>query len=96
MQPADEMPVFVQREWDGWQTAEVQLRDLQNIHWFQPARAPRPLLHGYVSCSSITGGALPHNCDQTKGPHTLLVCVLKCHSAPSVYEEMARRADPRH
>ena len=93
MQPAEEMLVCVQREWDGWQTAEVLLRDLQNIHWFRPDRAPRPLVHGYVSCSSITGGTLPHKCDGTEGPHTLLVCVLKCHIAPSVYEEVTRRAD---
>jgi hypothetical protein len=95
MQPAEEMLVCVQREWDGWQTAEVLLRDLQHIHWFRPNGAPRPLVHGYVSCSSITGGTLPHNCDQ-QGPHTLLVCVLKCHIAPSVYEEVTRRADHRH
>jgi len=92
MQPTDEMLVCVQREWNGWQTAEVLLRDLQNVHWFQPDRAPRPLVHGYVSCTCITAGQLPHNCDGTAAPHTLLVCVLKCHSAPSVYEEIARRA----
>jgi hypothetical protein len=93
MQPADEMFVCVQREWNGWQTAEVLLKDLQNIHWFQPDHAPRPMVHGYVSCSCITAGTLPHNCDHTQGPHTLLVCVLKSHSAPSVYAEIARRAD---
>src|SRR5262245_21569137 len=93
MQPADEMLVCVQREWNGWQTAEVLLKDLHNIHWYQPDHAPRPMVHAHVSCSCITNGALPHNCDPAQGPHTLLVCVLKCHSAPSVYEEIARRAN---
>jgi hypothetical protein len=46
MQPTDEMPVRVHREWDGWQTAEVRLCDLQKIHRFQPHGAPRPLVHG--------------------------------------------------
>ena len=93
MQTTDDMLVCVQREWDGWQTAEIRLADLQNIHWFQPQRAPRPLVHGYVSCSSIAAGDIPHNCDPGKGPHTVLVCVLKKHSVPSVYAEIARRAD---
>jgi hypothetical protein len=95
MQAAAEMIVWVQREWDGWQTAEVRLRDLQDIHWSQPDRAPRPLLHGYVSCASIRSGALPHDCERTDGPHTLRVCILKRHSPPSVYAEIVRRAEPR-
>ncbi|MQA31467.1 MAG: hypothetical protein GEU82_16805 [Luteitalea sp.] len=92
MQTADEMLVRVQREWDGWQTAEVRLADLQSIHWFQPLRAPRPLAHGYVSCAHITAGDIPHDCERTDGPHRLLVCVLKKHSTSSVYAEIARRA----
>jgi hypothetical protein len=93
MQTTDDMPVCVQREWDGWQTAEVRLGDLQHIHWFQPHRAPRPLAHGYVSCAHITAGDIPHNCGCSQGPHTLLVCVLKRHILPSVYAEIARRAE---
>ena len=90
---SDEMLVCVQREWDGWRTTYVRLGDLQNIHWFQPQRAPRPLVHGYISCASMTGGAIPHTCEPTEGSHTLLVCILKKHSTPSVYAEVARRAD---
>jgi len=93
MQTADEMPIFVQREWDGWRTAEVRLGDLQNIHWHQPRGALRALAHGYISCASITAGTIPHECERTPGPHRLLVCVLKSRSAPSVYAEIARRAD---
>jgi hypothetical protein len=93
MPTENDMLICVQREWDGWRTAEVRLGDLQNIHWHQPGRAPRPLLHGYISCASITAGEIPHDCERTAGPHRLLVCVLKRHSAPSVYAEIARRAD---
>jgi hypothetical protein len=92
MQTTDDLLVWVQREWDGWRTAQVRLGDLQNIHWFQPSRAPRPLLHGYVSCASMTAGGTPHPCECTDGSHTLLVCVLKSHHVPSAYAEIARRA----
>jgi hypothetical protein len=93
MHNTDDILVCVQSEWDGWQTAEVRLGDLQNVHWFQPERARMPFLHGYISCATITIGEIPHNCERTKGPHTLRVCVLKRHNAPSVYAEIARRAD---
>jgi hypothetical protein len=93
MHATDQRLVCVQREWNGWQTAEVRLGDLQDFHWLQPGHAPRPILHGYVSCANIITGEIPHHCERSKGPHTLLVCVLKKHSAPSVYAEIARRAD---
>jgi hypothetical protein len=85
--------IFVQREWDGWRTAEVRLGDLEHIHWFQPSEAPCALVHGYIWCASITAGNIPHICEPSAGPHRLLVCVLKRHSLPSVYAELARRAD---
>jgi len=88
----DDTLVCVQREWNAWQTTEVRLSDLYGLHWFQPDHAPRPLVHGYVSCASYGAAALPHNCERTAGPHALRVCVLKRHSAPSVYAEIARRA----
>jgi hypothetical protein len=87
------MLVSVQLEWDGWQKALVRLGDLQNIHWRQPPRAPKPLLHGYISCANIVAGAIPHDCDASAAPHTMLVCILKRHSTPAVYAEVAGRAD---
>jgi hypothetical protein len=92
MGPIDRSVIRVHSEWDGWHNAEVALRDLQDVHWLQPARAPRPLLHGYISCARLAAGDLPHDCRQSGGPHRLLVCVLKKHSTPSVYAEIARRA----
>jgi hypothetical protein len=93
MRADDEILIRVQRDWDGWRTAEVRFGDLQNIHWFQPRQAPRPLIHGYVSCASVPTGEIPHDCDPTDAPHWLLVCVLKRHTVPSAYVELVRRAD---
>src|ERR1051326_4492911 len=89
----DEALINVQREWNGWRTAFVRLRALQNVHWFQPRGAPRPLLHAYGPCTSIVEGELPHDCNRTPAPHRLLVCILKCHSTAVAYAEIARRAD---
>jgi hypothetical protein len=93
MQAHDEVVIRVQSEWNGWRTAEVRLRDLENVHWLQPSRAPQPLVHGYILCRNITTGEVPHDCDSTSAPHRLLVCVLKRHMIPTAYAELARRAD---
>jgi hypothetical protein len=91
----DEMLIRVQSEWDGWRSAELRLGDLQDVHWLQPAEAPHPLVHAYIVCSRIVTGDIPHDCDRTASPHRLLVCILKRHTIPTVYTELARRADDR-
>jgi hypothetical protein len=93
MRVSDETVICVQGEWNGWKTAEVRLRDLLDVHWRQPIRAPRTLVHGYVRCTDIIAGEIPHACEHAGVSHRLLVCVIKRHSAPSAYEELARRAD---
>ena len=93
MPATDELLIRVQTEWNGWRSAEIRLRDLKDVHWFRPNHAPQTLLHGYVSCSTFVSGDLPHDCDRAAAPHRLLVCVLKKHMIPSVYAEIARRAD---
>jgi hypothetical protein len=92
MQTLDDMLIPVQREWNGWRTAEVRLGDLQNIHWLQPNGAPVPLVHAYVACTSFAHRDIPHDCERTPSPHRLLVCVLKKHTAPAAHAELARRA----
>jgi hypothetical protein len=84
--------VVVQSEWNGWRTAVVRLADLEEIHWSRPSGAPQPLLHASVCCNKFEFGNLPHNCDLTAPPHHLTVCLSKRHMAPSVFEELARRA----
>ena len=91
--PGHETLVVVQQEWNGWRTATVRLSDLQEVRWGQPPGAPRPLLQARVACDSIRSGELPHACVETPAPHHLQVWVLKRHAAPSVFEELARRAD---
>jgi hypothetical protein len=91
----DDTVICVQGEWDGWKTGEVRLRDLQNIHWRQPIHAPRLLVHGYIRCTDLITGEIPHVCDRSGTPHRLLVCVIKRHSAPSAFEELVRRAGPQ-
>lgn len=89
----DDMLIRVQSDWDGWRNAEVRLGDLHDVHWFQPTRAPRALVHGYISCSKIVTGEISHDCDRESAPHQLQVCILKRHTIPTVYAELARRAD---
>jgi hypothetical protein len=85
--------VVVQRDWKGWRKAMTPLHALENVHWHQPAGAPRPIIHAYVSCADLASGDVPHECGAAGAPHRLLVCVLKCHTAPSVFDELVRRAD---
>jgi hypothetical protein len=93
VQHIDDTLIPVHRDWNGWQAAEVRLGDLREIHWLQPQGAPRPLVHAYVSCTSLMNGTIPHDCGAANTPHQLLVCVLKKHIFPSVHRELARRAD---
>ena len=85
--------VRVQERWDGWHSAEVRLGDVRDVHWLQPDHAPHPLVHAGISCADIVSGDIPHVCDPESAPHLLLVCILKKHALPSVYAELARRAD---
>jgi hypothetical protein len=88
----DDFLIPVQCGWNAWQTAEVRVGDLEDLHWLHPPRAPRPLLHAYVSCDKVVNGVLPHNCRAADRPHRLLVCVIKRHTAPNVYSALATRA----
>ena len=85
--------VRVHPEWRGWQSAEVRMGDLQDLHWRQPPGAPHPMLYGFVSCSDIITGDIPHDCGSGPGRHRLLVCILKRHTVTSAYLALTRRAD---
>ena len=91
----DDAMVAVQTAWNGWRTAMVHVTDLEAIHWAQPSGAPRPLLHAIVSCDRVVSGAVEHRCQQTPPPHRLLVCLLKCHLPPAVFERLASGLTPR-
>lgn len=91
----DDTLVRVQSEWNGWRSATIRVGDINQLHWFQPTRAPRALLCGYVSCANLASGELPHPCDGRSAPHRLRVCILKRHTLPDVYQELAGRAAGR-
>ena len=84
--------VVVQRDWNGWRKAMTPMAALQDVHWHQPSGAPRPLIHAYVSCRDLTSGDVPHDC-AGRGAHRLLVCVLRQHTAPSVFGALVERAN---
>jgi hypothetical protein len=86
--------VQVRDAWRGWRTAEVDVNDLEDIHWWQPPGAPRSIVHAYVLCTKLRGD-IPHGCTSKWRPHRLRVCVLKRCVAPSVHYELARHADNR-
>ena len=95
MGPYDDTLICLHADWKHCQTASARFADLHDVHWHQPPGAPRALLHGYVACADIVTGAIPHTCDPTTAPHRLHVCVLKRHTIPVVYAELARLADQR-
>jgi hypothetical protein len=88
----EETLVRVHREWRDWQSAEVRLTDLHDIHWLQPRGAPRSLVHAHVWCTNFISGNIPHDCGSSLRPHRLLVCVLKSHVVRRVYSTISRRA----
>lgn len=89
----DSALVVVQRAWSEWRTALVRVSDLENVHWFRPAGAVRPLIHAYVWCDKIVSGRLSHDCSTPATGHRVLVCLLKSHTTGSVFAELARRAN---
>lgn len=91
--PTDYCRVVVQRDWNGWRTATVRVKDLEDVHWFRPSGAPHHMLHAHVNCQQILSGDVPHECHLSPGPHDLLVCILKRHAAASVFAELAHKAD---
>ena len=93
MNPYDDLLLNVHAAWNASRNASVRFGDLEDVHWRRPSGAPQVLLHGYVSCSKLLSGAIPHACDTVTAPHRLLVCVLKRHTLAATYEALARRAD---
>ena len=94
MQRADDrITLKVVGQWNGWRTANIHVADLEDVHWFRPSGAPKALLHGYLLCSKIIDGEIPHDCVRTTQPHRVLVCILKSHTVSGLYGELAVRAN---
>jgi hypothetical protein len=95
MGPFDGISLCLHADWKHWQTGSARFADLHDVHWHRPPGAPQAMVHGYVACGDIVAGCIPHECDPATTPHRLHVCVLKRHTIPTVYAELARLADER-
>jgi hypothetical protein len=89
----ENMLITVRAEWKGWRQAEVRMLDVEDLHWSQPEQAPHPILHGYVLCTRLAAGVIPHDCGELEPPHRLRICVLKHDCVPTAFAELARRAE---
>jgi hypothetical protein len=88
----DAVPLMiVQQDWNGWRKAWAPVSALEDVHWYQPPGAPKPLVHGYVACAALVSGQLPHDC--SSAPHRLLVCVLRQHTGSAVFDALVERAN---
>ena len=88
--------VSVQLEWNGWQSADVRVDDLENVHWWQPPGAPRALLHAYVMSAKLNAGECVGSTNANDSlQQRLLVCVLKSHTPPATYSALVSRSVPR-
>ncbi len=93
MPPQAATLIRVYDQWDGWHCAEVRIDDFMGVHWFQPPGAPHRLVHGFILCTSVVTGHIPHDCEGGSVPHRLLVCVVKKQTAPTAFEDLVRRAE---
>ena len=84
--------IRVHGQWCGWHSAEIPFDALVNVHWWQPPGAAHEFLHGFVNCHRLINGDIPHDCRDGE-IHTLLVCVLKHHTTPSVFAALSLEAD---
>jgi hypothetical protein len=89
----DDVAVAVTVDWNDWRSASARLRDLRDVHWFQPTGAPQPVLHGYMSCADVLSGALSHHCDGSSAPHRVRICILKSRNIAETYSLLVRKAD---
>jgi hypothetical protein len=93
MEAYEDIWIYLHADWKAWRSATARLIHLHDVHWHQPAGAPHAMVHGYVACTDIVAGEIPHDCDPRSAPHRVRVCVLKRHTTATVYAMLARLAD---
>ena len=91
MLPEQGIIIRVHHEWNSWRYADVPLVALEDVHWFQPVGAPRPLVHAFVSSVSV---GIPQSIDHNENRRRSRVCVLREHALASVYQQLVRRSGP--
>ena len=85
--------VTVQLGWADWRLAQVPMEALRDVRWFQPAGAPRELLHANVPMSALIAAELIAANQREQLPEQLPVCILKRHTVPPIYGALASLAD---
>jgi hypothetical protein len=93
MKPAGDILIRVHTAWNSWRNAEVRLADLEDVHWAQPKGSTHEFVHGYIRCTQVASGEIPHDCRRDSLPHRLAVCVLKRHATSATYAMLAQLAD---
>jgi hypothetical protein len=93
------MNVKIRRQWNHWEIAEVELADLDQVHWDNVSggvRAPanQYYLHGFVFCDRIKG-EIPHSCAHGMAPHSIKVCIVKKDNDPKVLKRLEKGAGPK-
>ena len=88
----------IRRQWNSLRVGEVPLEAFDDPHWRSTsggvrARSPRPFVHGYISCDSLTGGEIDHSCLHGPCPHRILVCVVKKDNEASIFATVCKIAD---
>ena len=84
--------VRIRRQWNDHRIGSVLLCKISDLHWSEisggtQVRAPRPFLHGYVSCADVEG-EIAHSCEHGEGPHRIKVCLVKKDNDPKVFERL--------
>jgi len=82
----DKALVMVRPDRDPSRSFLVRVADLQDVHWVEPPRGPRRLLHAYLRPS---GNASPGSRYER-----VKVCVVEWHTPRFAFAELSRRATP--
>jgi hypothetical protein len=89
--------IYARRQWNHWEVGYVAVSDISGLHWDKvsggfKATAPRPFIHGYISCAAVRG-TIGHSCLHGEGPHRIKVCVVKKDNSSRIFEFLRDSAD---
>ena len=95
----DDALVEVRRQWNDSCVACYWLSDISNLRWSEysggvRARAPRPFVHGYVSCARAVDGSIVHSCRHGPPRHCIKICITK-KGNEQIWQRILRIVGPR-
>ena len=68
----------------------ISIDDLEDVHWYQPQGAPRPIMHAYVRATRVPRQLLQDS-GLASSPERIRVCILKCHTMAKAYDALLTR-----